>query len=45
MGAARNRVVTIDRGGERAEFGPAPKSRVATFIWDRVRRLAEERER
>lgn len=39
MGAEDNEVVVVDRwGGERA-FGPAAKSRVATFVWGRLREL------
>jgi len=36
MEAADNAVVLLGRGGERAEFGPAPKRAVAEFILERI---------
>jgi phosphopantothenoylcysteine decarboxylase/phosphopantothenate--cysteine ligase len=40
MGGTDNEVLVIDRLGGSEAFGPAPKSRVATFVWDRVRAFA-----
>jgi phosphopantothenoylcysteine decarboxylase/phosphopantothenate--cysteine ligase len=42
MGGTENEVLAIGRDGAVVPFGPAPKERVATFIWDRIRCLAEQ---
>jgi phosphopantothenoylcysteine decarboxylase/phosphopantothenate--cysteine ligase len=36
MNADDNAVVLLGAGGERAEFGPAPKTKVAEFILERI---------
>lgn len=39
MGGEDNEVVVLDRWGGEHDFGPAPKARVATFLWKRLRQL------
>jgi phosphopantothenoylcysteine decarboxylase/phosphopantothenate--cysteine ligase len=38
MDSDNNAVIVLGRNGERTEFGPAPKTAVATFILDQVKR-------